>query len=240
MEKSIKPGLSELSEPAPARRPLSRLKPVNKRVGLADNFAVVGQLLQQPGHFFVEIREGVRLSEKIWMLLVSSIAFLALYGGVMGAGHFYLSLGAALGMPFLLLVSLAACVPVMYLLDVVSGSQRTLAQLVAVLLTSVSAAAIVFFSFAPIIVVFRLTGTIPQFFWLNTGVLAVATLIGLIFVTQGLIQTAIIDTGNALSVINRRLHFIWILLYLMVISQIAWSMLSFFQKTGGFIGWFLQ
>lgn len=236
MEKSIKYSLSELRE----RGDVRNFKSSKKRSNISDNFAVVGQLLQQPRQFFVEIKEGVMLPEKIGMLLISSTVFLALYGAVMGAGHFYLSLGAAIGMPFLLLVSLAACVPVMYLLDVISGSQRTLGQLVAVLLSSIGAAATVFFSFAPIIIVFRLTGTIPQFFWINTGVLAMATLVGLIFVTQGLIQTAIVDEKNALSRVNRRLHFLWMLLYLMVVSQIAWSMLAFFQRTGGFIGLFLQ
>ena len=207
--------------------------------GLAGNFAIMGAVLQQPARFFSEIREGIDLPEKIRTLLISSAIFLAIYGAVLGSGHPFLSLGVAITMPFLFLGSLATCVPVMYLLDVLSGSQRSLGQMVALLLTSVSAAATVFFSFAPIMIVFKLTGTIPQFFWLNLGILALATLIGLIYVTQGLIQTALVDTSHALSRVNRRLHFLWMLLFLMVISQIAWSLLSFFERTGGFLGWLL-
>jgi hypothetical protein len=204
--------------------------------GLTESFAVLGVVLQQPAHFFDEIRDGIDLAGKIWALFTLSTVFLATYGAVIGSGHLYLSLGAAIAAPLLFLGSLATCVPVMYLLDVLSGSQRSLGQMVAILLTSTSVAATVFFSFAPILIVFRLTGSIPQFFWLNLGILALAALVGMIYVTQGLIQTAVVDTRHKLSGINKRLHFLWMLLFLMVICQMAWGMLSFFQKTGGFIG----
>ena len=204
--------------------------------GLTENFAILGEVLQQPAQFFDEIRDGINLTEKILALLTLSTIFLATYGAVVGSGHLYLSLGAAIAVPFLFLGSLATCVPVMYLLDVLSGSQRSLGQLVAILLTSTSVAATVFFSFAPILIVFSTTGSIPQFFWLNVGILALAALVGMIYVTQGLIQTAVVDTSHNLSGLNKRLHFLWMLLFLMVICQMAWGMLAFFQRTGGFVG----
>jgi hypothetical protein len=235
MESSIKKTLSEFGSSFDERLP-GRDKGL---YSLTNNFAIMGAVLQQPAQFFIEIRNEVNLSQKIWTLLASSLMFLAIYGAVLGTGHPFLSLGAAIAIPFLFLGSLATCIPVMYLLDVLTGSQRSLSQMVAILLTSVSAAATVFFSFAPIMVVFRLTGTLLQFFGVNLGILALATLVGLIYVTQGLIQTAMVDTSHNLSRVNRRLHFLWMLLFLMVMSQMAWSMLSFFQATGGFLGWLL-
>lgn len=239
MERSIKKILPELKGSRDKSLPLRESGRSKGLSGGTDNFAVVGAFLQQPAQFFIEIRDGINLPQKIWTLLISSTIFLAVYGAVLGVGHPYLSLGAAIGIPFLFLASLATCIPVMYLLDVLSGSQRSLSQMVAVLLTSISAAGTVFFSFAPIMVVFRITGTIAQYFSLNLGILAMATLIGLIYVTQGLIQTAIVDTSHALSGINRRLHFLWMLLFLMVVSQMAVSLLSFFERTGGFLAWLL-
>ena len=234
MTSNVKKSLPELSnrldESLVARKSKDRKWPHRP----TDNFAVVGAVLQQPAQFFNEIRDDIGVSDKIWTLFVTSSIFLAVYGAVLGSGHLYLSVGAAMGLPFLFLGSLITCIPVMYLLDVLTGSQRSLGQMVAVLLTSIGAAATVFFSFAPIMIVFRLTGTVPQFFWLNIGILALATLIGLIYMTQGIIQTALVDTGHALSRINKRLHFLWMLLFLMVVTQMAWSMLGFFQKTGGF------
>ncbi len=236
MESSSKKTLLELGGRFDENLPLREGRVSKGLRGLTDNFAIVGTILQQPAQFFKEIHDGLNLSEKIWALLTSSIIFLAVYGAVLGVGHPVLSLNAAVGIPFLFLGSLAICVPVMYLLDVLSGSQRSLSQMVAVLLTSTGAAATVFISFAPIMVMFRLTGTIPQYFWLNLGILAMATLIGLIYMTQGLIQTAIVDTSHTLSRINQRLHFLWMLLFLMVVSQMAWGLLSFFQTTSGFLG----
>jgi hypothetical protein len=111
---------------------------------------------------------------------------------------------------------------------------------VTVLLTSLGAASTVFFSFAPIMVVFSLTGSIVQFFWLNLVILAIATLFGLIYLVQGIIQTAIVDTDHPLSKVNRQLHFLWMLLFLVVVIQMAWGLLSFHQRTGGFLMLLIQ
>ena len=200
-----------------------------------DSFAIIGPVLQQPKRFFREIREGVHLPEKIWALSISSIVFLAIYGATLGSKHLLLSLNVAIAIPFLFLSTLVTCLPVMYLLDVLTGSQRSIAQIVAVLLTSLSAAATVFFSFAPIMVAFNLTGTIVQFFLLNIGVLAMATLVGLMYMVQGIIQTAIVDTSHSLSKVNQLLHFLWMLLFLTVTTQVGGWLLGFHQRTGGFL-----
>jgi len=239
MESKINRTLTKLGSTFDEHRSLLEGRGSRKLVGLTDHFAIMGAVLQHPAQFFSEIGNSVNLLEKILTLFTTSAIFLLIYGAVLGAGHPLLSLGAAVGVPILFLGSLATCIPVMYLLDILSGSQRSLGQMIAILLTSVSAAAMVFFSFAPIMVLFRLTGTLYQFFWLNLGILAMATLVGLVYVTQGLIQTARVDPSHNLSGLNRRLHFLWMLLFLMVMSQMAWSMLSFFQRTGGFFGLFL-
>ena len=49
------------------------------------DLAVIEMILRNRTHFFSEIREGIGLQEKMWAMLVSSIAFLALYGAVMGS-----------------------------------------------------------------------------------------------------------------------------------------------------------
>jgi len=179
-----------------------------------DSFAIIGPVLQRPKQFFGEIRQGINLAEKIWALSISSIVFLAIYGATLGSGYLLLSLNVAVAMPFLFLSSVATCIPVMYLLDVLTGSQRSITQIVAVLLTALCVAATVFFSFAPLMVAFYLTGTIIQFFWVNLGILVIAMMVGLFYMIQGIIVTAIVDTGHTLSKINRQLHFLWVLLFL--------------------------
>jgi hypothetical protein len=201
-----------------------------------DTFAIIGPVLQQPKQFFGEIRAGAHLSRKIWALSVMSTVFLAIYGAMLGSGHPLLSLNVAIAVPFLFMGSLATCIPVIYLFDMLTGSQRSLAQMVAVLLTSFCATATVFFSFAPMMVVFSLTATLPHFFWLNLCILAMGTFVGLLYMIQGAIQTTIVDPNHHLSKANRHLHFLWVPLFLVVTVQMGWGLLSFYQKTGGFLG----
>ena len=203
---------------------------------MANPFAIIGPVLQRPRQFFTEIHAGIRLREKIWALSISSAVLLTIYGAMLGSGHVLLSINIAIAVPFLFLSSLAACIPVMYLFDILTGSQRSLAQVVAVLLTSLNAAATMFFGFAPIMVVFSLSGTLFQFFALNIGVLTMAALVGLMYMVQGIIQTAAVDPNHTLSKVNQRLHFLWVPLFLMVTAQIAWGLLSFHQQSGGVVG----
>ncbi len=202
---------------------------------LTNTFAIIGPVLQQPRQFFDEIRAGIHLSRKIWALSLTSTVFLAIYGAMLGSGHPLLSLNVAVAVPFLFLGSLATCIPVIYLFDTLTGSQRSLAQIVTVLLTSFCATATVFFSFAPMMVVFSLTATLLQFFGLNLCILAIGMFVGLLYMVQGAIQTAIVDASHHLSKANQYLHFLWVPLFLAVTTQMAWELLSFYQKTGGFL-----
>jgi len=49
-----------------------------------NNLAIIETILRNRRQFFIEIREGVELGRKMRAMLVSSIAFFALYGAVMG------------------------------------------------------------------------------------------------------------------------------------------------------------
>ena len=49
------------------------------------DLAIIETILRNRYHYFNEIREGIGLQEKMRAMLVSSIAFLALYGAVMGS-----------------------------------------------------------------------------------------------------------------------------------------------------------
>jgi Tfp pilus assembly protein PilV len=51
------------------------------------DLAVIETILRNRYYFFNEIRQGISLPEKMRAMLISSIAFLALYGAVMGSTH---------------------------------------------------------------------------------------------------------------------------------------------------------
>ena len=72
MESSTKKRAVELSKSF--GDPLAMQKSIGRK-GLprvTDNFAVVGAILQQPAQFFQEIRDGVRLGEKLLLPLARS------------------------------------------------------------------------------------------------------------------------------------------------------------------------
>ena len=79
MERSIKKTLPELSRGLDESLPFPKSGNSARLSSGINSFMVVGAFLQQPALFFSEIRDGINLPQKIWMLLVSSTIFLAVY-----------------------------------------------------------------------------------------------------------------------------------------------------------------
>lgn len=194
------------------------------------DFAVVGAILQRSGQFFEEIRNGIGLSSKIVSLLISSTLFLLIYGAVLGSGHPLQAISSAIKFPLLFFGSLIACTPTLYIFDVLLGSKRSLGQTVAILLTAVTVIAVLLFGFAPITVVFKLTVNGFQFFkLLNVGFLVIAVIVGLIYLERGLRRTVATENHYFSSEV---LYAFWIIILIIVISQMAWSLRPFFHYPG--------
>ena len=65
-------------------------------------FFVLSNLLRERQVFLQEIREGVRLQNKVISLLVCSSLFLAIYGAIIGAYHSWMqALSSAIKLPAL-------------------------------------------------------------------------------------------------------------------------------------------
>ncbi len=70
-------------------------------------FALLISLLRESRVFLEELREGVRLQNKIISLLVCSSLFIAMYGGIIGAYHSWIqALSSAIKLPALYLITL--------------------------------------------------------------------------------------------------------------------------------------
>jgi hypothetical protein len=84
----------------------------------------------------------------------------------------------------------------------------------------------VLLSFAPIVLFFLLTSSNYQFFkLLNVGVCAVAGVIGVLFLSQGM---RAVSLGGSEGVGARRIVVqLWILVYAFVGSQVAWTLRPF-------------
>ncbi len=191
------------------------------------DLAVIETILRNRHHFFIEVRDGVGLSEKMRAMLISSILFLALYGAVLGSTHsLWQTLSSAVKLPLLFLTTLIICSPTLYFFNVLFGSNQSLTQNFALILTAITVTAVLLLSFAPIVVFFLLTTSNYQFFkLLNVVIFAVCGIIGVIFLNQGMkiVSASGKDGGSA----RRWVMWAWVIVYAFVGSQMAWTLRPF-------------
>ena len=103
-----------------------------------NNLALIETILRDRQAVFAEIRRGANLPAAIRTMLLFSAAFLALYGGVMGSTHSVLQvLSSALKLPLLFLATLVVCAPTLYFFNLIFGSNQSLSQNIALMLTAI-------------------------------------------------------------------------------------------------------
>jgi len=191
------------------------------------DLAVVETILRNRYHFFTEIRDGIGLQEKMRAMLISSIAFLALYGAVLGSTHsLWQALSSAIKLPVLFLATLIVCSPTLYFFNVLFRSNQSMTQNVAIILTAITVTAVILLSFAPITMFFLLTTSHYQFFkLLNVGIFAIAGIAGVVFLGQGMRVISGSEGEGARA--RRWVLFLWIIVYAFVGSQMAWTLRPF-------------
>lgn len=191
------------------------------------DLGVIEQILRNRTGFFTEIKEGVGLRAKLRAMLLSSIAFFALYGAVMGSTHsLWQALSSAAKLPVLFLATLFVCAPTLYFFNVLFGSNQNLTQNVALILTAITVTAVILLSFAPITLFFLLTTSQYQFFkLLNVAIFSVAGVMGVVFLAQGMRIVSAGSDGSARG--RRRVLQLWMFLYAFVGSQMAWTIRPF-------------
>lgn len=192
------------------------------------NFAVVETILRDRHRFFEGIREGIDVQEKTRSMVVSSTAFLAVYGAVLGSTHGLLqALSSATKLPLLFLITLAICVPALYVFSVLFGASQRLRQSIALVLSAITVTAVLLLSFAPITFFFMLTTSGYQFFkLLNVLFFIIAGGLGMVFLSQGVQVVSTSDKQEGTKM-RRLLLYVWIVLYAFVGSQMAWTLRPF-------------
>lgn len=195
---------------------------------LTKDFAVVETILRDRHQFFEEIREGIGVQQKTRSMVVSTAAFLAVYGAVLGSTHSLIqALSSAAKLPILFLITLAICVPALYVLSVLFGASQRLTQSIALVLSAITVTAVLLLSFAPITFFFMLTTSGYQFFkLLNVLFFVIAGSLGMVFLSQGVQVVSTSDKQEGVKM-RRLLLYVWIVLYAFVGSQMAWTLRPF-------------
>ena len=194
--------------------------------------SIIETVLRDRTTFFTEIRDGQGLGEKMRALLISSVAFFALYGAVMGSSHsLWQAMSSAAKLPLLFLATLVVCAPTLYFFNLNFGSNQSLGQNVALMLTTITVTSLLLLSFAPVVMFFLLTTSQYQFFkLLNVGVFSISGIVGVTFLSHGM---RIVSYGGSKGIAARRsVVWLWIILYAFVGSQMAWTLRPFVGAPG--------
>ena len=191
------------------------------------DLAIIETILRNRYHFFAEIRDGVGLNEKMRAMLISSLIFLAIYGAVMGStASAWQAMSSAVKLPILFVATLIICSPTLYFFNVLFGSNQSLTQNFALMLTAITVTSVLLLSFAPIVVFFLLTTSGYQFFkLLNVAFFAICGMVGVMFLNQGM---RIVSAAGKEGVQARRwVMWLWVVVYAFVGSQMAWTLRPF-------------
>jgi hypothetical protein len=213
---------------------------------------VIERFLRDREGVWRQIRLEYRLNTLIGQMLASSTGALACYGLVMGSSHsLWQSLASALKLPILFLLTLAICLPTLYLFNLLCGGRLSARQALALVLAAITVTATLTLAFAPITLFFMVTAqSYPFFILLNTAILLLTGSVGLSFLVSGMNsmnmqaraeqiapaeQTAEPDQGIEQIVqapttpqpVSMNLLLIWVLLYGFVGTQLAWTLRPF-------------
>jgi hypothetical protein len=149
---------------------------------------VIERILRDRQSIWQQIVDERELGQLTTHMLASSAIALALYGAVLGAFHSVLmALTSAVKLPLLFLVTLAICLPTLYLFNLVFGARLSVRQALAMVMVAITVTAMLAVAFAPISLFFLITAPDYGFFkLLNVAILTLSAMVGLRFLTSGM------------------------------------------------------
>ncbi|MCO8273410.1 hypothetical protein M1L60_22720 [Actinoplanes sp. TRM 88003] len=154
----------------------------------ASGLLVIERILRDKQGIWQQIVEDRELPRLTVQMLISSVAALAVYGAVLGSFHSVLmALTSAVKLPLLFMVTLAICLPTLYLFNLVFGARLSIRQSLSLVMVALTVTAMLALAFAPISLFFLITAPDYAFFkLLNVAILALSALVGLRFLTGGM------------------------------------------------------
>ena len=184
-------------------------------------------LLSEREQFFTEVAEGTGLGDKLFHALSTLLLLCALYGAAAGAyAGPAQALATAIKLPLLFLGTLAICFPGFFVIQVLVGSRLRLAQVLALVLGSLSLSALLLAAVVPVTAFFLFTGANYYFLTL----LHVLMVLG-----AGLVGMAVLHEGLAFACEKRGVYprkamtimKVWAVLFAFVGIQMAWNLQPF-------------
>ena len=186
----------------------------------------VFKIFQNKESYFSEINK--QQSNKLifnQILLICGFAFL--YGMVMGSYHSLLqSVVTGLKVIILFLSTVIICFPSFFIIQQVLGSKMSFRQMIVIVLSGVVLTATIALSFAPIVIVFQVTGGNYHFLQLlHVAIFIFAGIFGMRLMVDALKYAC--ENKSIYPQIGVTVFRIWIIILAFVGIQLAWNLRPF-------------
>ncbi|HQN92893.1 MAG TPA: hypothetical protein PLQ09_02140 [Prolixibacteraceae bacterium] len=191
-----------------------------------NQFMNVFSVFQNTESYFDE-----RSKEETRKLILQQMAiiclFTFLYGVVMGSYHSFLqSLVAGLKVTFLFLSTIAICFPSFFVIQQVLGSKMPLSQMLVIILSGFVLTASIAFSFAPIIILFQITGGNYHFLQLlHVAIFIFSGIFGMRLMVDALKYAC--ERKSIYPHIGVSVFKIWFIILAFVGIQLSWNLRPF-------------
>ena len=195
---------------------------MEKKSGLSEVF----KIFQSTESYFDE-RSNAQSKKLMLNQLLIICVFTFLYGVVMGSYHSFLqSLVAGIKVMFLFMCSILICFPSFFVIQQVLGSKMTLRQMVFIILSGFVLTSAIALSFAPIIILFQITGGNYHFLQLlHVGIFIFSGIFGMRLMVEALKFAC--EKKDIYPHIGVTVFRIWIIILAFVGIQLAWNLRPF-------------
>ena len=204
---------------------------------MSDNFSFTKLLpgLHNKDEFFDEIFHETKTWSRIWRLTLLFIILTFIYGAVMGCySGFLQAVTAGIKVPVLFLLSLVICFPAFFILQFILGSKMQFSHMTVIILSGFVLTSAIMVSFAPIVILFVLTGGNYYFLQLlHIAVFITAGIFGMKTILDALKYSC--EQKNIYPRTGVEVFRFWVIILAFVGIQLAWNMQPFLaEKTQGY------
>lgn len=188
--------------------------------------------LQNTEAFFEKIFDSKGIGKKIFNQLFLLFLFAFFYGIVMGAYHSPLqSIASGVKVSVLFVLALVICFPAFFIVQYILGSMLKLHQMISIILSGFIMMVSIMLSFAPIVIIFLLTGSNYYFLQLlHIGIFIFSGIFGMNTVIQALKYSC--EKKNIYPQTGVVVFRFWVVIIAFVGIQLSWNFRPFLGDRG--------
>ncbi len=194
--------------------------------------------LQNREAFFKKITSDENVFRRLTNQYLLQTIFAFAYGLVMGSYHsFYQALAAGVKVAVLFNLALIICFPAFFIIQFILGSKLRVTQMISIILSGFVLTTAIMVSFAPIIIIFLLTGGNYYFLQLlHIAIFVLSGFFGMKTVVDALRYSC--EEKNVYPQTGVVVFRFWVVILAFVGIQLAWNLRPFLGDRGEGFTWF--